>query len=313
MERRGGSEHSAVLSVSITLFWALALLVLTWGQRTWRARRREATFHARFPASADGIVIGAEPRTYQSDGTCAMLLIHGYNDSPQSLDGIARRAHAAGWTVRLPLLPGHGRSLDAFDKWTADEAITAVREEYASLRSRYSTIVVGGLSMGGALACWLAAEAAVDGVVLYSPMLFIPRSMEVGVSTARLWTLFSRYVGGDGRHSVHDPVALRALIAYRASTRRSLEALERIATGAIMRLGFVSAPLLMVQSNQDNRLPRDQSLRAFSRLGSRDRTLDWRDGAGHVVTVDYGWEQVADRTIAWLEERSAKTAPKPLE
>lgn len=290
--------------MAATLLWAAGLIGLLWGQRAVRARIRERRFRARFPVNEQGVVRGAESRTYETAGSRVLLLFHGYNDSPQTLDGIARAAHAAGWAVRLPLLPGHGRSLRAFDHWTADAAVNAAREEYAALRGRYSTIVVGGLSMGGALACWIAAEAAVDGVVLYAPMLYVPRPMEVAVSTARLWSLWSRYITGGGKRSVLDPAALRTLIAYGSSTRRSLEALELVANGAIARLGFVHAPLLMVQSTEDNRLPRDQSLRAFSRLGSRDRTLEWVENAGHVITIDHGWERVAARTVAWLAERA---------
>ena len=286
------------------LLWAAGAVGLVWVQRALRALYRERRFRARFPVNAQGVVVGAEARTYEAEGSRVLLLFHGYNDSPQTLDRIARVVNAAGWTVRLPLLPGHGRSLRAFDHWTGGDAVSAAREEYAALRGRYSTIVVGGLSMGGALACWLAAEAAVDGVVLYAPMLYVPRPMEVAVSTARLWSLVSRYISGGGKRSVRDPEAMRTLIAYGRSTRRSLEALELVANGAIARLGFVRSPLLMVQSTDDNRLPRDQSVRAFSRLGARDRTLEWMDGAGHVLTIDHGWERVASRTVAWLAERA---------
>ena len=31
--------------------------------------------------------------------------------------------------------------------------------------------------------------------------------------------------------------------------------------------------------------------------------MAWVAGAGHVITVDYGWEQVAERTVTWLESR----------
>jgi len=75
-----------------------------------------------------------------------------------------------------------------------------------------------------------------------------------------------------------------------------------------VRLGFVRAPVLVLQSTQDNRLPADQSRHAFARLGSADRTVHWVDGAGHVLTVDHGWEALADETIAWLEARLAARA-----
>ncbi len=283
--------------------WLLVGAAALWAQRTLRAVARGRRWRRRYPARADGIVIGAEPRTYEAGGARALLLLHGYNDTPQSLDGVARRLHAAGWTVRLPLLAGHGRSLEAFDAWTAPEVITQAREEYAALRATHRSVVVGGLSMGGALACWLAAETDADGVVLYAPMLFVPAPMQVAVSTARLWSMLTKYLSGGGGRSIRDVEAGQRTISYGCSTRRSLEALEYIARGTVVRLGFVRAPTLVVQSEDDNRLPRAQSTHAIARLAAKDRTVLWTSGAGHVLTVDHGWEAVADRTAAWLNAR----------
>lgn len=266
-------------------------------------------FRRRFPAGPDGIVIGAQARTYEAQSARAILLLHGYNDSPASVDDVARRLHARGWTVRLPLLPGHGRSLEAWDNWRADEAVALVREEYATLRGEYSTVVVGGLSMGGALACWLAAEAEVDGVLLFAPMLFVPRSMQVAVSTARIWSLLTRYITGGGRRSIHDPEAQRRTVSYGCSTRSSLEALEAIARGAVPRLGFVKAPVLVCQSREDNRLPEDQSRHAYARIGSADKSAHWVSGAGHVLTIDFGWPALSDFVADWLESRWLPRVP----
>lgn len=283
------------------LGWALLVAALIWAQREGRAALRARRFARRFPTGPDGVIVGAESRRYEGTGPWALLLLHGYNDSPMSLDGIARRVNAAGWTVRVPLLPGHGRSLEAWDDWTAEEVLTAVRAEYAALRARHAVVVVGGLSMGGALACWLAAEAEVDGVVLYAPMLFTPRPMQVAVSTARLWSLLTVHLSGGGGASIRDPEAQRRQISYGCSTRHSLEALEAIAEGVVPRLGFVKAPVLFVQSREDNRLPEDQAHRALTRIGSKEKTALWMGGAGHVLTVDYGWEGVAGETVWWLE------------
>ncbi len=285
------------------LTWGLAVAGAVYAQRWWRARRRERRFRARFTFRDDGIIAGAEPRTYGSHSGRAVLLLHGYNDSPASLDGVARALHAAGWTVRLPLLPGHGRALRAFDAWTADEVLVQARDEYAQLRATHATVVVGGISMGGAAATWLAAETDADGLILYAPMLFVPAQMQVAVSTARLWGLFTKYISGGGRRSIRDPEAQQRMIAYGCSTRRSLEALEQIAKGTTVRLGFVHEPTLVLQSEDDNRLPHAQSVRAIARIGAKDRTVIWTRGAGHVLTVDYGWEDIAARTVAWLTAR----------
>lgn len=291
-----------------TATWGAAALVLGWLQRSARATRREKRFAARFPAGGDGIVPGAHPRRYDGDRDRAVLLLHGYNDSPQSLDQVARVLHAAGWSVRVPLLPGHGRSLREFDAWSESDLLAFVREEYSSLRGTHRTVVVGGLSMGGALACWLGAESDAAGVLLYAPMLFVPRPMQVVVSTARLWSLATKYVTGGGRRSLHDPAASRDMIAYGTSTRRSLEALERLCLHTTARLGFVHSPVLVIQSEEDNRLPHDQSVRAIARIGSKDKTVIWTRGAGHVVTLDHGWRELAATSAAWLDDRFPRAA-----
>lgn len=282
---------------------------LTWLQRRLRAKAHERRYEARFEFRPDGIVRGAEPRRYEGDPARAVLLLHGYNDSPQSVDHMARAMHAAGWTVRAPLLPGHGRSLREFSRWTESDLLEAARAEYAALRMTHRTVVVGGLSMGGALACWLAAESDAAGALLYAPMLFVPRPMQLVVATARLWSLATRYVTGGGKRSLHDPVAARTMINYGRSTRQSLEALERLCRHTTARLGFVHAPVLIVQSEEDNRLPHDQSVRAIARIGSRDKTVVWRRGAGHVVTLDHGWQEVAKLSVEWLESRFPASPP----
>ena len=283
--------------------WALGAASLTWLQRRVRARAHERRYAERFTFRADGIVDGAEPRRYEGDPSRAVLLLHGYNDSPQSVDRMARAIHAAGWTVRAPLLPGHGRSLREFSRWTESDLLEAARAEYAALRETHRTVVVGGLSMGGALACWLAAESDAAGALLYAPMLFVPRPMQFVVATARLWSLATQYVKGGGKRSLHDPEAARTMINYGRSTRQSLEALERLCRHTTARLGFIHAPVLVIQSEEDNRLPRDQSVRAIARIGSRDKTVVWRRGAGHVVTLDHGWEEIARISVDWLESR----------
>lgn len=285
------------------LHWGILVVLVVWVQREVLAGLAERRFGRRFAVNDVGVIIGAEARTYEGAGNRAVLLFHGYNDSPQSLDGVARKLQEAGWTVRLPLLPGHGRSLRAFDSWRAEELIAYARDEYAAMRSAYSVLAVGGLSMGGAVACWLAAEADPDAVVLYAPMLFVPRPMEVAVSTARLWSLFAKYVSGGGSGSIVDPGASRSVISYRTSSRRSLEALEQIATKSAPRLGFIHQPTLVIQSKGDNRLPYDQSRHAIARIGSDDKIVIWTEGAGHVVTLDRGWDELAYETVQWLNSR----------
>src|SRR5690606_37489681 len=113
---------------------------------------------------------------------------------------------------------------------------------------------------------------------LFAPMLFVPRTMQVAVSTARLWSLLNRYLAGRRGGSIMDPDAQERMISYGSSSRASLEQLERISTQVLPRLGFVHAPVLVMQSEDDNRLPHDQSVHAIARIGSADKTVIWTRG-----------------------------------
>ena len=53
------------------------------------------------------VLPGAEPYAHDG-GDIGVLLVHGYTSTPQSMRGWAEHLAAAGYTVRLPRLPGHG-------------------------------------------------------------------------------------------------------------------------------------------------------------------------------------------------------------
>ena len=315
-----------------------AVLATWWGQRTFRAVRRESAFRERYPASPDGIVIGAESREYPAGGEGpvfapvgsidspnatpedprvrgdrAILLLHGYNDAPTALDGVARRLQRAGWTVAVPLLPGHGRSLEAFCLWSAEEALAASRAAYADLRSRFGTVAVGGLSMGAALACCVAAESAArgegpSGLVLYSPMLVMPPTAQRAHRTSWIWSPITKYGAGAGGRSIHDESVRGQQIAYRCSSRGSLKALAGVAAAVGRALPGVRTPTLVFHSEEDNRIPAPVARAALEGLRPAEREEVWVRGAGHVITVDFGWEAIAERTVEWLAGRTGSPA-----
>ena len=66
-----------------------------------------------------------------------------------------------------------------------------------------------------------------------------------------------------------------------------------------------------MQSTTDNRISTPATLRAFDRLGAPDKKLEWIEGAGHVITVDYGWQRVVDRMLEWMESHRTRAKAGP--
>jgi len=180
-----------------------------------------------------------------------------------------------------------------------------VRAEWDALRERHPRAVLVGQSMGGALAAITAAESpppAPPALVLLAPYLAAGPGVR---RLARLcWAVdaFSPYVPSVGARSIHDPEARRASLALGALTGRLARELTRVAARARAALPAITAPTLVVQSRIDNRIAAAVAEEAFRAVGARDKALEWLDGCGHVVAVDYQKGRVFELTARWLAE-----------
>ena len=289
---------------SVIAFAAFA--AVWWVIRGAIARREEQDFIAEYRRDFDGIIVGAEPIVLTGTRRGAVLLIHGYNDSPQSLASVARALHARGWSVHVPLLPGHGRTLRIFAESRAEGWVYAARTHLNALQASHSEVAVGGLSMGGAIAMVLAAKNPdVRAVVTFAPYLHASMPLRLLRVLAPIAALGARYLASGGGRSVHDPVASATMIAYRRSTPQLLIELDRIVRMARTALPRVVQPVLVIQSRDDNRIPPASAAESFESIGSQDKTLHWTSGNGHVVTVDYDHEALEQLAADWLETRLA--------
>jgi carboxylesterase len=274
----------------------------------WYRRSVARSIHDRFEHNPDGVIRGAEAIHRPGTNGAAVLLVHGGGDTPQTMRHVADAFSARGYSVAVPLLPGHGRDLAAFNAFDGEAWYDAVKKEFEALRATHAWVGVVGLSMGGALSARLAAETPVDALVLASPYLSMPTAGSLLARTAPVWGVLFPVVGTASDASVFDPAARSVSLGYGAFTSRTLRALRLTAVRGFAALPRITAPTLVVQSKTDNRISTPATERAFSRLAATDKELVWIEGAGHVITVDFGWQQVVDRMVEWMEtHRGRKT------
>jgi carboxylesterase len=241
-----------------------------------------------------------------------VLLLHGFGDTPQTLRYLADDLAAHGYGVRVPLLPGHGRSVDAFDRASHTEWIAAAKSEFAAMRASYSWVALGGLSMGGALAVIVAAEIGdLPALVLLAPYLGMPWYMRVAATFAGVWSDRVGPIASTSDRSVHDPVERAMNLSYSAVTGRAIHELALVAKMAQRALPHVTAPTLLMQSREDNRVQPSVAERAFTSLGATEKRLVFTQGAGHILTVDYGRERVFQEVRAWLGGGPGTVPPEP--
>ncbi|MEX2110341.1 MAG: alpha/beta fold hydrolase [Gemmatimonadaceae bacterium] len=261
------------------------------------------------PKQAEAITAGAEPIDLQEEGSHGALLLHGFGDTPQTLALLAKRLKAAGYGVHAPLLPGHGRNLAAFTKSGADEWAAAARSAFVDMSRRHRSVSIVGLSMGGALAIALTAEVQdVPALALIAPYIEMPRVLSLAASTHRLWGRFAGEISAQSPQSIHDLIERERSLAYGTVTGSGLYQLLKVVRRARKALADVRAPTLLIQSRDDPRCSPRGAEQAMKKLGAREKKLVWTEGAGHVITVDYGRERVYSEVRAWLDAHTRGAA-----
>jgi carboxylesterase len=260
-------------------------------------------------ADLAAVLKGAETIDLQEEGSHGVLLLHGFGDTPQTLSLLARRLHKGGYSVLVPLLPGHGRTMETFTRSRADEWIDAARSSLLEMRDRSNAVSVVGLSMGGALAVLLAAEFQdISALILIAPYLGMPRLLRIAAATHWLWGRLAGELNGRNPRSIHDPIEREKNLAYGAVTGRALYELSRVMNRARKALPGVTAPTLIVQSREDSRITPDVAEFALKELGAKEKRLVWTEGAGHIITVDYGRERVFSEVDKWLRAHDSRGA-----
>jgi carboxylesterase len=193
------------------------------------------------------VMPGAEPYFHRG-GRAAVLLCHGFTGSPGSLRPWAEHLAAAGLTVSVPRLPGHGTTWQEMARTRWEDWYAEVDRAYGDLCGQADEIFVMGLSMGGCLALRMAElhGAGVRGLVLVNPSL-APDTKLFLLAPVLKYVLPSM----PGLSSDIKKAGVRELAYDRVPVRAAatLPALWRLTAS---RLGEVSQPVLVYKSSTDH-------------------------------------------------------------
>ena len=144
---------------------------------------------------------------HHPSSTKVAVLIHGLSDSPFFMREIANTLFEEGYSVIVPLLPGHGKreADDDMSDWNIAERWQSHIDNVLALADEMGdTLIVGGFSTGGALAVehYLGGNENIDGLMLFSGALALSDNAE-GMS--RIWgiKLLAQII--DGTYETHGP------------------------------------------------------------------------------------------------------------
>jgi len=242
---------------------------------------------------------GAEPWSH-AGGPAGALVLHGFTGNPGSLRGIATALADAGFTVELPLLPGHGTAVEDMLDTTYRDWLGTAEDALEGLLQRCERVVVVGLSMGGALTAWLASDhPELAGIACINAVVTEPDGMREAVQ--QMIDAGMEVMDGIGS-DIADPDNVEN--AYPQTPLRPLASLFEAAAELEGRLGRITCPVLVVTSTQDHVVdPSNSDVLADSVAGPVERVRCER--SYHVVTMDYDRDLVEQSVVAFAGKVTA--------
>jgi alpha-beta hydrolase superfamily lysophospholipase len=253
----------------------------------------------------------AVPRT---PARATVGLIHGYGEHA------ARYAHVADlWaergiaTVSIDLR-GHGRALGRrgycqhFEEYLTDvaELTKLVRD-----RAQGGPAFLFGHSFGGLTATLSALETPEPwrALVLSSPFLAVALKVPAykrlaGRITSRVWPTFSLPSGILASDLTHDPARINTYDAdplnFSNATARWFSEAQKTQARVVARAASLTMPLYIAMGTADKVADFATVRTFFAHAGSRDKTMDVREGLYHEVLNELEWRDIADKMAAWM-------------
>jgi esterase/lipase len=270
---------------------------------------------ANSPQVTAAIMPGAEPFVFSGTGTDAatgVLVLHGFTGSPSSMRPWGEHLAAEGFTVRGPLLPGHGTRWQDANATTQEQWVQAVVTAFDDLATVCERVFVAGLSMGGTLAIRLAElrPAEVAGLVLVNPSLLTQRL------DAKLLPLLARLTPSWApiANDIKKPGVTE--LAYPKLPTRAMMQLRQLWGITRPNLSLVTAPLLVFRSVTDHVVEPASVQVLLAGVHSTDTTEVLLEDSYHVATLDNDAPRIFRESVQWIRghaasgpaSRSAETA-----
>ena len=229
-----------------------------------------------------------------------ILLVHGFTGSPASMRPWAEYLNQRGYTVKVPLLPGHGTTPHDLNLVKWQEWPAKVESDLQELLRTCRKVFICGLSMGGGTTLNIATRYSKDlaGIILVNPMIhvkFVPHQLA--------WVI-SRFQ--KMRDSVGDDIKRPGITEY------GYDALPAVGVYQLLkmlhytrkRLHDVTAPMLLFHSVDDHTLPVTNTEIVMKGVGSREKQRIELVNSYHVATLDYDQEIIFENSRLFIESHS---------
>ena len=204
----------------------------------------------------------------------------------------------AGFSVEMPLLPGHGTAVEDMIPLRFEDFSGATEAAYLELSNRSDKTIVAGLSMGGTLTCWLASRhPEIAGIVLVNPLVAPAADSFRDILTGSIAAGLDR-IPGIGSDIAKEGVTE---LAYESTPLEPMISLFDAVAELAGHLNEIRCPALLLQSREDHVVPAESGDLFVEATGGPVERI-WLDHSYHVATLDNDSEEIEKRSLGFAHE-----------
>lgn len=218
-----------------------------------------------------GVKPGNEAFVLGNDSETGVLLTHGFEASPHELGELAQYLAARNITVYAVRLKGHGTDIKDLDDAKWQEWYNDYEKGYNELSKKTKKVFVGGHSLGGALALYLAEQKDTAGVIsLASPAGLHDKR----ANYAWLIKYFKKY---EMRNLTDEERGYHYDKYSAAAVEQLVDFIEVYKKG----LSKITEPVLVIQLSNDTKIDSNSANYIHKNVKSRDKRTVVISSTGH--------------------------------
>ncbi|WP_100405394.1 alpha/beta hydrolase [Bacillus solitudinis] len=222
------------------------------------------------------------------------LCLHGFTGEPWEVEPVATYfLNQKKWLVYTPTLPGHGPGGSLKDV-TYHQWVHVAEVAMKELLKRCEKVYVIGFSMGGMLACYIAAKYPVEKLVLLSAAAYYFNPTQLLQELKDIVRKrFRRELQQDKDYQMYRKkiieTPMKAVFQFMQAVRRIRPCVRQ-----------VSSPTLIIQGEVDGIVPRKSAQYLFETIASSKKKMVLMKHSHHMICHGFEKEQLITEIDAFL-------------
>ncbi|GAB4536668.1 MAG: alpha/beta hydrolase [Anaerolineales bacterium] len=233
---------------------------------------------------------------YLQGGPVGVFLSHGYTATAAEVRPLAEALQARGYTVAGPLLAGHGTEPANLNRVRWQDWVASGRQTLAKLLETCEQVFIGGESLGGLVALYLAGETPqARGVLLYAPAIALQMTwldkLKLYVGAPFVMEVPRDSLDCDDKWQGYPGLPLKGAVQ-----------LLKMQKAVRARLPEIRQPVLVFQGRLDTTVAPEAGEMILQGVASPQKERVWMENSHHTIVLDVELEEVVRRTMAFIED-----------